>query len=74
MANMENCNYCDKVAVANYQKVWVKWAITPQGDYAKEPDYDGARELNDREEPTGEDNIHVCEEHEQRLLDAELDY
>lgn len=67
-----NCDHCKKRAVVNYQKVWVRWEMTRDGGYAKEPDYDGARVLNDNDEPVGEDNVHVCAEHEQKLLDGEI--
>jgi len=68
------CDYCDKQAVANYQRLWVRWNITPRGYAVKPMSWkDGkARDLNDIDEPTGENNIHVCARHETALLNGEV--
>lgn len=71
---MEKCNYCKKVATANFQKVWVRWGIDKKGNYSNEPDYLLTGKLNEWDEPIGEDNIHVCDKHEEELLDGELDF
>lgn len=68
----KTCDYCKKAPVANYQKVWVRWGMTKNGDYSKEPDYHDTGKLNDWDEPTGENNIHVCEKHEEELLNGDL--
>ena len=64
---MIKCDYCEKPAVRNYQKVWVSWVIIGNG-YSKEPKFEGMR----IEEPTGEDNIHVCREHEKLFLEGKI--
>lgn len=69
---MTTCKYCDNPPVANYQKVWVRWAMTKAGDYQKHPNYEGAYYLNKYDEPTGENNVHVCKEHEEKFLDGDL--
>lgn len=71
---MEKCDFCSKKPIANYQKVWVRWVMTPDGDYASKPDYNGASELNDMDEPTDGNNIHVCKKHEEKLLNGDLDF
>lgn len=68
----QRCDHCDKPAVANFQRVWVRWEVRRNGDYSKHPSYEGARQLNRNDEPTGDDNIHVCAEHEEKLLDGEI--
>ena len=69
---MTTCNFCKKEPVANYQKVWVRWAMTKKGDYARTLDYQGASDLNDNDEPVGEYNVHVCADHEELFLDGEI--
>lgn len=66
------CDHCDKQAVANFQRVWVRWGVNPSGSYSKLPSYEAARELNRNDEPTDENNIHVCADHEEKLLDGEI--
>lgn len=68
------CDYCKAKPRASYQRVWVRWAMTRNGDYVKNPSYEGARELNDWDEPVGEDNIQVCPKHEEELLNGEIEY
>jgi hypothetical protein len=58
------CDYCKKKAVANYQKIWVRWEIK-NDDYAKEPDWEAGMNI---EEPTGENNVQVCAEHEKKFF------
>lgn len=62
-----NCDYCSNLAIANYQKVWIKWKVFKNGDYSKsfKPQFD-------IEEPIGTNNIHVCEIHEVAFLNGEL--
>lgn len=50
------CDYCNKKAIANYQKIWVRYIVNDY-DYTADVDYTG-------EEPMEEDNRHVCEKHE----------
>lgn len=64
------CDYhseCGKDATCNYQKVWVRYSLNKDGDY-------GARKYNDElnEDPSGDDNIHLCKEHEQKMLAGEI--
>lgn len=63
------CNYCTRAPIANYQKVWVRWGMV-KGKYSKEPDYHDVGKLNDWDEPTGENNVHVCAKHEQPFLNG----
>lgn len=66
------CDKCPARPVANYQKVWVRWSMTKGGSYSKHPNYNDARDLNDMDEPTGDDNVHVCAAHEEELLNGEF--
>lgn len=72
---MATCNHCELPAVANYQRVWVRWNVQKDGSY-KDATYPtkegGAYRLNDIDEPTEENNIHVCATHEEKLLDGEI--
>lgn len=72
----KTCDHCDKPAVANFQKMWVRWKVYRNGDYSKTArmDYDAVAKMNEWDEPTGENNIHVCAEHEEKLLNGELDF
>lgn len=68
---MTDCDYCSKPAVANYQKVWVRYAVDKNGDYGKREntgDWEG--HLND--DPSGDDNAHVCKTHEGPWLNGEI--
>lgn len=55
------CDFCTNPAVRNYQKAWVVYEIDKIGEY------DNGRIDYDLSDPSGEDNIHCCEEHD---LDA----
>ena len=59
------CDFCKRGAVVNYQKTWTKYNIVNE-DYQKK-DIDAL----DIEEPTGEDNLHLCKKHEEVFLNGE---
>jgi len=62
------CDYCEKPAVRNYQRIWVSWKVYQKdGSYSKNP-----RLELDVEEPTGENNYHLCEEHEEQFLNGDI--
>jgi len=58
---MPKCDECDKEAVWNYQKDWLKYSeyALAEGISVPEEDFDGC----DIEEPTGENNLHLCKDH-----------
>ncbi len=65
---MIKCNFCEKPAIRNYQKIWVSWFIKQKEEtYAENP-----RVELDIEEPIEDDNVHVCKEHEQLWLDGKI--
>lgn len=66
---MIKCDYCNKPAVRNYQKIWVSFFIRnkEREEYSKNP-----RPEYDVQEPNGEENVHVCEKCEERWLNNEL--
>lgn len=65
---MIECDYCKKPAVRNYQKIWVSWKVdAKKEEYSKEP-----RLELDIEEAVDDENIHVCEDHEDKWLNGEL--
>ena len=66
------CDYCKKPPVANYQKIWVRWAINRSGEYSRLASYTKVYEMNEWDEPVGDDNIHVCRDHEKELLTTGL--
>jgi hypothetical protein len=61
------CSFCLEPAISNYQRVWIKWKVFKNGDYAKRftPQFD-------IQEPIEENNIHVCSVHEQPFLNGEI--
>ena len=61
------CDYCNKPATVNYQKVWVKWNIDKKGNYSK-----NFKTVFDIDEPVGDNNVHLCGEHEKKFLKGEL--
>lgn len=62
-----NCTYCSNKAVANFQKVWIVWDVNESGAYGDEPKIEF-----DREEPVGEENVHVCEKHREEFRSGSL--
>jgi hypothetical protein len=60
--NRPDCDFCGELAVVNYQKLWHKWNIDKAGDYEED-----TNELLDNE-PTGRDNLHLCEKHHKEYL------
>ena len=60
------CDFCDKPAVANFQRTWVEYRINKHGNYGK------SQVRADLQEPIEDDNVHVCEKHEEEWLDDEL--
>jgi len=61
------CDYCDNEAVVNYQRVWISWKIMKDGNYSRR-----FKEEFDLEEPTEDNNVHVCHLCEERWLNNEL--
>ena len=69
---MIKCDYCEKPAVRNYQRIWVSWVITGKG-YSK----NGRVEESRKEIEPGKSitkNIHVCREHEKKFIAENLSY
>jgi hypothetical protein len=64
---MTKCNYCNRNAVANYQRVWIRWDVDKNGNYSK--DYTEQFEM---QEPIEENNLHLCAKHEEDLQNGEL--
>lgn len=60
---MPKCGFCDKPAVVNYQKTWLRFVIIGE-------DYQSPTIEPDIEEPTGEDNVHLCVDHEMKWLEG----
>jgi hypothetical protein len=58
------CDNCELEAIANYQKVWTKFKINKHGIYRQ------SRAFNPLgvEEPIENDNIHLCNKHEEFWL------
>ena len=54
------CFFCEKMADVNYQKVWTRWRITKDGGYVRDAKFDPLS----IEEPTMDENIFMCREHE----------
>ena len=69
MAKYTKCDYCRKKAKWNYQKVWKKYTLTNDG-YFLDQTFDGCR----LEEPTGEDNYHLCDDHAEMLEETGYPY
>lgn len=59
------CDYCPRKAIANFQKVWEEFRITPDGDYQ-------TRGVLPDQDPHGSDNRHVCTTHRKAFLDGTL--
>jgi hypothetical protein len=66
---MVKCDYCDKEATYNYQKVWKKYKVLNKG-YEEISDFDPM----DIEEPTGEDNYHLCYDHSKMFEETGYSY
>jgi hypothetical protein len=66
------CDYCDEPATNNYQKTWVKFKIIDavDGKYTLIEDFNALR----IEEPTGEDNYHLCADHSNMFEDTGYPY
>ena len=58
------CDKCNGTAVANYQKVWKRFDIDKDENYREDDMFDPL----DIEEPVGEDNLHLCRDHEKEFL------
>lgn len=57
---MYNCLYCEKEAVVNYQRLWVKYPIIP-GKGGEDCDF-GPPQIMDWA-PANDDNRFLCQEH-----------
>lgn len=64
-----NCDHCDKPAIFNYQKVWSRYPIDAEGNYGDSDNCDDTH-LND--DPNGDDNVFVCEKHNEEWLEGTL--
>ena len=53
------CDLCDKLAVVNYQKYWHRYTIDDSGGYYSDDEWPADHD------PSGDDNIHLCSEHEE---------
>lgn len=51
------CDFCNKPAAYKLQKMWIRWIHTNSGEYKK------PKLLFEADEPTGENNLHLCEKH-----------
>lgn len=60
------CDYCEEDAIVNYQKCWKRFLIDESEDYELDEHFDSS----EIQEPTGQDNLHLCKEHEQKFLDG----
>lgn len=52
------CDVCGKKAVVNYQKVWVEYPVDSKGGYGKPS-------ILDDQDPSGEENLHYCKDHDE---------
>ena len=62
------CDYCELKAVANYQKVWIKFKMDKNANYKEDRDFDGA----EFEQPICSDNVHLCKKHDKEWLNGNL--
>ena len=62
------CDYCNKKALVNYQKVWVRYKVKKYGDYEWDKDFNGC----DIEPTYDQDNLHLCMKHENEWLAGNL--
>lgn len=69
---MIKCDYCEKPATWNYQKTWIKLKVIDSvaGKYKLVEDFNSLR----IEEPTGEDNYHLCDHHGEMLEETGYPY
>lgn len=65
--NIVTCDYCDKPAVANFQKLWTKFRVSKDGDYRKLNNWSDKSDYIDED-----DNVHVCREHETQWENGDL--
>jgi hypothetical protein len=54
--------------VVNFQKIWVKFIIDKNGEYKQDNNFYGA----EFEQPTEEDNVHLCKRHLKEFLKGEI--
>lgn len=62
------CDFCESRAVANFQKIWVKFIIDKKGKYKKDTNFRG----EDFEEPIENNNLHLCKKHLKRFIEGEI--
>lgn len=65
------CDFCEAPAVANYQKVWVRFAVDEAGDYGLREN-SGWWDSHINDDPSGDDNAHLCAEHEGPWLAGDI--
>ncbi|MEK7088579.1 MAG: hypothetical protein AAB913_00430 [Patescibacteria group bacterium] len=66
--NFIKCDFCDFGAIDNFQKVWKKFTIDKKGEYKEDRKFNGG----DFEEPTGGDNVHLCEKHLKKWMEGRI--
>ena len=66
--NFAKCDFCKSPAVANFQKVWVKFNINKKGEYKKDKTFD----TFDFSEPINKDNIHLCKKDIEKWINEEI--
>lgn len=66
--NNVKCDFCNAEAIANFQKIWVKFLIDEKGKYKKDKNFCG----EDFEQPINKDNLHLCKKHLESFLKGEI--
>ena len=61
---MNNCDYCKKTAVINFQKMWIAWALDKKGNYTSKYKFEDSRE--------DDENLHLCQKHAEKWRRGEL--
>lgn len=61
------CDYCNKRAVVNLQKVWERFIITKDDDYKRDVKFNGC-DFG----PILDDNLHLCKKHERNWLAGKI--
>jgi len=62
------CDYCEEIAIVNFQKIWIKFIIDKNGNYKKDTKFDG----ENFEQPINNENIHLCKKHLKKFLKGKI--
>lgn len=62
------CDYCEAEAVVNYQKAWERFKISKGGFYKEDRLFNAM----DIEEPINDNNVHLCDKHEEPWLEGKI--